>query len=56
MLNKDLFQNNLTLRRPNLLRVHVPVSPDLAKTVKVRSDHSENLTKVFGGAKDGNFS
>ena len=47
---------NLTLRRPNLLGVHGPVSPDLAKTVKVRSDHSENLTNVFGGAKNGNFS
>ena len=46
----------LTLRRPNLLGFHVPVSPDLAKTVKVRSDHSENLTEVFGGAKNGNFS
>ena len=48
--------NNLTLRRPNLLGVHVPVSPDLAKTVKVRLDQSENLTKVFGGANNGNFS
>ena len=46
----------LTLRRPNVLGVHGPVSPDLAKTVKVRSDHSENLTNVFGGAKNGNFS
>ena len=34
----------LTFRRPNLSGVHVPVSPDLAKTVKVRSDQSENLT------------
>ena len=40
----------LTLRRPNLLVVHGPLSQDLAKTVKVRSDHSENLTNVFGGA------
>ena len=46
----------LTLRRPNLLGLHVPVSPDLAKTVKVRLDQSENLTKVFGGANNGNFS
>ena len=29
---------------------------DLAKTVKVRSDHSDNLTVVFGGAKNGYFS
>ena len=36
----------LTLRRPNLLGAHVPVAPDLAKTVKVGSDHSENLTSV----------
>ena len=32
---------NLTLRRPNFLGVHVPVTPDLAKTVKGKSDHSE---------------
>ena len=29
--------------------------PDLAKTVKVESDHSENLSKVFDGDKNGNF-
>ena len=44
----------LTLRRPNVLGVHGPVSPDLTKTVKVRSDQSENLTNVFDGAKNGN--
>ena len=43
----------LTLRRPNLLGIHVPVSPDLAKTVKVKSDHCENLARVLGGAKNG---
>ena len=43
----------LTLRRPNFIGVHVPVAPDLAKTVKVKSDHSENLAKVLGGAKNG---
>ena len=31
----------------------MPVAPDLAKTVKVKSDHSENLTRVLGGAKNG---
>ena len=46
----------LTLRRPNLLGVQRPVSPDLAKTVKARSDRSEILTNVFGGAENGNFS
>ena len=52
----NLFRSLLTLMRPNLLGVHGPVSPNLAKTVKVRSDHSENLTNVFDGAKNGNFS
>ena len=32
----------------NILGVHVAVSPDLAKTLKVRSDHCENSTKLFG--------
>ena len=41
----------LTLRRPNFIGAHVPVAPDLAKTVKVGSDHSKNLTSVFYGAK-----
>ena len=41
---------------PELYRGHVPVAPDLAKTVKVKSDHSEDLTKVLGGAKNGKFS
>ena len=44
---------NLTLRRPNFLGAHVPVTPDLAKTVKEKSDHSENLTRVLDGAKNG---
>ena len=30
----------------------MPVAPDLAKTVKVGSDHSKNLTSVFYGAKN----
>ena len=38
---------NLTLRRPNFLGAHLPVPPDLAKTVKVKSDHSENLARVL---------
>ena len=42
----------LTLRRPNGQGVHVPVVPDLAQTLKVGSDYSENLTKVFDGAKN----
>ena len=42
----------LTLRRPNFIGVHVPVAPDLAKTVKVKSDHSENLAKVLGSAEN----
>ena len=42
----------LTLRRPNFIGAHVPVAPDLAKTVKVGSDHSKNLTSVFYGAKN----
>ena len=46
-------KNFLTLRRPNFLGVHVPVTPDLAKTVKGMSDHSENLARVLGGAKNG---
>ena len=44
---------DLILRCPNNQRVHVTVAPDLAKTVKVKSDHSENLNKVFGTAKNG---
>ena len=31
----------------------MPVTPDLAKTVKGKSDHSENLARVLGGAKNG---
>ena len=46
----------LNSQAPDLLGVHAPVSPDLAKTVKVSSDHSESLLKVYGGAKNGNFS
>ena len=30
----------------------MPVAPDLAKTVKMRSDHSKHLTSVFNGAKN----
>ena len=30
----------------------MPVAPDLAITVKVRSDRSKNLTSVFDGAKN----
>ena len=30
----------------------MPVALDLAKTVKVGSDHSENLTSVFDGTKN----
>ena len=45
----------LTLRRPNFLGAQPPVPPDLAKTVKVMSDHAENLAKVLGGAENGKF-
>ena len=34
----------------------MPFVPDLVQTVKVGSVYSENLTKVFGGAKNGIFS
>ena len=37
------------------LRVYVPVSPDLAKTVKVTSDYSKNLTNGFRGDQNDNF-
>ena len=47
---------DLILRCPNNQRVHVTVAPDLAKTVKVKSDHSENLNKVFRTAKNGYLS
>ena len=39
-----------TVRRPNNHKVHVPVEPDMAQTVKLGSYHSENLTNVFKGA------
>ena len=42
----------LTLRRPNFIGTNVPVAPDLAKTVKMGSDHSQNSTNVFYGAKN----
>ena len=45
----------LTLRRPNGQGVNVPVVPDPTQTVKVGSNHSENFTKVFDGAKNANF-
>ena len=35
----------------NQKNVQVTVPPDLAKTMDVRSDHSERLTKVTGDAK-----
>ena len=37
----------LTLRRPIVLEVHVPVMPDLAQTLKLGSDHFENLTNFL---------
>ena len=42
----------LTLKRPSFIRAHVPVAPDLAKMVRVGSDHSKKLTSVFYGAKN----
>ena len=53
-LNKLNFK--CTFRRPNVQVVHVPLSPDLARMVKVASDHFENLTNVFCDAKNGDFS
>ena len=47
--------NSLTLGRLKNQGVHVPVVPDLAETVKVASHHSENLTEVFGCAKNDYF-
>ena len=46
----------LTLRHPNCHVPHAPVVPDLAQTVMLGSDHSENLMNVFVGAKNDNFS
>ena len=42
----------LTLRRSNFIGANVPVASDPAKTVKMGSDHSKNLTSVFYGAKN----
>ena len=50
-----IFVIILTLRRPNFLGAQLPVPPDLAKTVKVKSDHAEILAKVLGGAENGKF-
>ena len=52
----ELLKFVLNFKRPNLIGVHAPVAPDLAKTVKMRSEHSENLTSVFNGAKNGQLS
>ena len=46
----------LTLKRQDNHGIHVPVVPDLARTVSVESYQSENVTKVFDGAKNGIFS
>ena len=43
----------LTLMRPNFIGANASVAPDLTKTVNVRSDHSQNYTSVFYGAKNG---
>ena len=51
-INLKYQKHFLTLRRPNFIGAHVPVAPDLAKTVKMGSDHSKNLTSVFYGAKN----
>ena len=45
----------LTLKRQSSQGVNVPVVPDLSQRVKVRSDESEKLTKIFGRVKDGYF-
>ena len=41
---------------PEGARANESVVPDLTQTVKVKLDHSENLVKVFRGAKNGIFS
>ena len=43
------------LALPQLALPQLALAPtaDLAKTVKVKSEHSENLAKVLGGAKNG---
>ena len=43
----------LNLRCSNVQGVHVLVVPDLEKTVKVGSDHSENVTHVYKDAMKG---
>ena len=48
-------KKGLTLRRSNDHGVHEPVVSYLAHKVKVGSDHSENFTKLFDGAKNGYF-
>ena len=52
-LNYNLRKHNLnpgfitqSANRNLVLNELVPVAPDLAQTMKVNSDHSENLTKV----------
>ena len=39
----------------NILGTYVPVAPDMAKTVKVKSDRSENSARVFDIAINGHF-
>jgi len=53
--NFRLVRKSLILRRPIGKRVYVPVVPDLAQTVKVKSDHFEKFTKFFCGSKNGYF-
>ena len=38
-INIKYLKRFLTLRRPNFIGVYVPVAPDLAKMMKVKSDH-----------------
>ena len=45
----QIFLTSLTLRRPKRHVPHALVVPDLAQTVKLRSDHFENSTNVFYG-------
>ena len=47
---RNLISDPIKSQAPEGSRVHEPVVPDLAQTVKVGSNHSKNSTEVFGGA------
>ena len=51
--SKNHLIRNFLRPKPN--RPQAPDVPDLAQTVKLGSNHSENLANVFYGAENGNF-